>query len=101
MGQTTRRILLVLTAVAVGISFPYLIMLARHALDVEPEPVVAVPLGGLSATQRLEFACEAVKRLNNKVNGVDSNRPSFLSDFKQYQKVRPELQNVRRLVCGS
>ena len=100
MSRTKQRIQLLLTALAVGLGIPYLIDMGGHALEPQPTTTGLIPINELSASQRLEIACAAVQRMNNKLNRLDSGLPSFLGDLKQYQKVRPELQEVHRVVCG-
>ena len=100
MIRSKQQILFLLIALAVGVSFPYLLELAGRTLEQETTKAALVPLNELSALQRLEFACAAVLQLNNKLNRLDHNRPSFLDDIKQFQKIRPELQRVHHLVCG-
>jgi hypothetical protein len=100
MSRTKQQILFLLTALAIGVCLPYLIDMAGHALDSHPATAGLVSVNELSASQRLEFACAAVQLMNNKLNRLDSGLPSFLGDLKQFQKVRPELQDVHRLVCG-
>lgn len=99
MDPAKRRTLLFLTAIALGFSLPYLINMAGQALEQQAETAALVPLDELSSTQRLERACAAIQQLNNKLNRLDPNRPSFLSEFRQYGKIHPELQDLKRLVC--
>ena len=100
MIRSKQQILFLLIALAVGISFPYLMEMAGRALEPQATTAALVPLNELSASQRLESACAAVLQLNKKLNRLDHNRPGFLDDIKQFQKIRPELQQVHHLVCG-
>lgn len=100
MSRTQQRILLIVIALLSGISIPYLLDYAGRALDLQPPAPKMGNLDEMSAPQRLQLACVAVQQLNTKLNRLDTNRPSFLSDLTQFQKVRPELQQVHRLVCG-
>ncbi len=100
MSRTTQKVLLLLAALAIGVCFPYLIYMSGHVLESQPATAGSVPINELSASQRLEFACAAVQRMNSKLNRLDSGLPAFLDDLKPYQKVRPELQDIHRLVCG-
>lgn len=100
MAFTRKRTLFFLSTLALGFSFPYLIDLAGHALEPKPSTAAPVPLGELSAAQRLELACSATQQVNAKLNRLDPDRPSFLGELSQYKKVRPELQELNRLVCG-
>jgi len=99
MSQTQQKILFIVVALAIGIAFPYLLDMAGHALDVKPAAPAMVPADELKASQRLKLACAAVQELNKKVDGLDPDRPSFLTEMTHFQKVRPELQNIHRLVC--
>jgi len=99
MTQTNQKILFIVVALAIGIAFPYLLDMAGHALDMQPAAPAASPADELRATQRLKLACTAVEQLNKQVDGLDPDRPSFLNEMTHYQKVRPELQTIHKLVC--
>jgi hypothetical protein len=100
MDPKKQRILFMLTALVIGVSVPYLLDMSGHALEPQLATAALVPVDELSVSQRLELACATLQQMNNKLNRLDPNRPSFLGDLKQYQKVRPELQDIHRLVCG-
>ena len=100
MQRSRQQIVFLLIALAVGVSFPYLLDLASRAFEENTAAVALAPLNQLSAAERLESACNAVVQLNNRLNQRDQNRPSFLQDIKQLQRVRPELQEIHHLVCG-
>ncbi len=99
MSRTQQRILFLVVALASGFSFPYLLDMAAHALDGQPAAPVSAQADELSASQRLKLACAAVQELNKKVDGLDPDRPSFLTEMTHVQQVRPELQYIHRLVC--
>ena len=100
MNRSRQQILFLLIALAIGVSFPYLLDMATRAFEEKTATVALVPLNQLSAVERLESACNAVVQLNNRLNRRDHDRPSFLQDIKQLQKIRPELQEIHHLVCG-
>ena len=100
MIRSKQQIIFLVVALAAGLSFPYLMDMAGRALEPTITSATLVSLNELSASQRLESACIAVQELNVKLNRSDPNRPSFLSDLKPFQKMRPELLQVHHLVCG-
>ena len=99
MSQTSQKILFIVIALAIGIAFPYMLDMAGHALESQPATPAAVPADQVRAAQRLKQACTAVEQLSRKVDGLDPDRPSFLTEMTHFQKVRPELQDLHRLVC--
>jgi len=100
MNRSKQQILFLVIALAIGISFPYLLDMAGRALEPQAPTAERVPLGELNATQRLESACVAVQQLNSRINRKDPDRLTFFGEIKGFQKVRPELQEIHRLVCG-
>jgi hypothetical protein len=96
MNRSKQQILFLVIALAIGVSFPYLLDMAGRAL----EPQTSAPIGDLTPAQRLESACVAVQQLNTRLNRKDPDRLSFFGELKGFRNVRPELQEIHRLVCG-